>query len=185
MKHWFTRNSIHFAIIGIFIAISFIYFMPAWQGKTLFQQDVVQAKAMQREIMEFKNKDGNAPLWTNAMFGGMPAYQIWAQYPKNIGTYIVGFFKTAFPNPIDTVIFYLIGAYLLFNVMRVKPWIAALGAIAFAFSSYNFIYIEAGHANKAYAIAFFAPVIAGVLLTLRGKYLWGSAITALFLVLEI
>lgn len=159
--------------------------MPAWQGKTLFQQDVVQAGAMQREIMEFKNKDGNAPLWTNAMFGGMPAYQIWAQYPKNIGTYIVGFFKTAFPNPIDTIIFYLIGAYLLFNVMRVKPWIAALGAIAFAFSSYNFIYIEAGHANKAYAIAFFAPVIAGVLLTLRGKYLWGSAITALFLVMEI
>src|SRR5690606_24473072 len=108
-----------------------------------------------------------------------------AQYPKNIGTYIVGFFKTAFPNPIDTILFYLLGAYLLFNVMRVKPWIAALGAIAFAFSSYNFIYIEAGHANKAYAIAFFAPVIAGVLLTLRGRYLWGSAITALFLVLEI
>lgn len=159
--------------------------MPAWQGKTLFQQDVVQAGAMQREIMEFKNKDGKAPLWTNAMFGGMPAYQIWAQYPKNIGTYIVGFFKTAFPNPIDTILFYLLGAYLLFNVMRVKPWIAALGAIAFAFSSYNFIYIEAGHANKAYAIAFFAPVIAGVLLTLRGRYLWGSAITALFLVLEI
>src|SRR5690554_6589106 len=97
----------------------------------------------------------------------------------------MGFFKTVFPNPIDTILFYLIGAYLLFNVMRVKPWIAALGAIAFAFSSYNFIYIEAGHASKAYAIAFFAPVIAGVFLTLRGKYIWGAALTALFLALEI
>jgi hypothetical protein len=185
MKHWFTRNSVHFAIIGLFIAISFLYFTPAWQGKALVQQDVIQAKAMQREIMDFKAEDGTAPLWTNAMFGGMPSYQIWVSYPKNITTHIMGFFKTVFPNPIDTILFYLIGAYLLFNVMRVKPWIAALGAIAFAFSSYNFIYIEAGHASKAYAIAFFAPVIAGIFLTLRGKYLWGAALTALFLALEI
>jgi len=185
MKHWFTRNSVHFAIIGLFIAISFIYFTPAWQGKALVQQDVIQAKAMQREIMEFKAKDGVAPLWTNAMFGGMPSYQIWVSYPKNITTHVMSFFKTVFPNPIDTILFYLIGAYLLFNVMRVKPWIAALGAIAFAFSSYNFIYIEAGHASKAYAIAFFAPVIAGILLTLRGRYVWGAALTALFLALEI
>jgi hypothetical protein len=185
MKNWFTRNAIHFAIIGIFIAISFIYFTPAWQGKTLMQYDVVQAKAMQREIMEFKGEDGKGPLWTNAMFGGMPSYQIWVSYPKNIGTHIMGFFKTVFPNPIDTILLYLIGAYLLFSVMRVKPWIAALGAIAFTFSSYNFIYIEAGHASKAYAIAFFAPVIAGVFLALRGKYLWGAALTALFLALEI
>src|SRR5690554_2104474 len=185
MKHWFTRNSIHFAIIGLFIAISFIYFTPAWQGKELVQQDVIQAKAMQREIMDFKAEDGTAPLWTNAMFGGMPSYQIWVSYPKNITTHVMGFFKTVFPNPIDTILLYLIGSYLLFNVMRVKPWIAALGAIAFTFSSYNFIYIEAGHASKAYAIAFFAPVIAGILLTLRGKYLWGAALTALFLSLEI
>jgi len=185
MKNWFTRNAIHFAIIGIFIAISFIYFTPAWQGKTLMQYDVVQAKAMQREIMEFKDQDGKGPLWTNAMFGGMPSYQIWVSFPKNVGTHIMGFFKAVFPNPIDTILFYFIGAYLLFNVMRVKPWIAALGAIAFTFSSYNFIYIEAGHASKAYAIAFFAPVIAGVFLTLRGKYIWGAALTALFLALEI
>jgi len=119
------------------------------------------------------------------MFGGMPSYQIWVSFPKNVGTHIMGFFKAVFPNPIDTILFYFIGAYLLFNVMRVKPWIAALGAIAFTFSSYNFIYIEAGHASKAYAIAFFAPVIAGVFLTLRGKYIWGAALTALFLALEI
>lgn len=185
MKHWFTRNSIHFGVVAVFIAICFIYFAPAWQGKTLVQQDVIQAQAMAREIMEFKEKDGKGPLWTNSMFSGMPSYQIWVSYPKNIGTHIAGFFKSVFPNPIDTILFYLLGAYLLFNVLRVKPWIAALGAIAFAFSSYNFIYIEAGHASKAYAIAFFAPVIAGVWLTLRGNYLWGGALTALFLAMEI
>ena len=185
MKHWFTRNSIHFSIIGIFIVISFIYFAPVWQGKSLLQQDVIQAQAMQREIVEFKDTDGKGPLWTNSMFSGMPSYQIWVSYPKNILTHVTGFFKTLFPNPIDTILFYLLGSYMLFNIMRVNPWIAALGAIAFTFSSYNFIYIEAGHASKAYAIAFFAPVIGGVLLTLRGKYLWGTAITALFLALEI
>ena len=114
MKHWFTRNSVHFAIIGIFIAICFVYFAPAWQGKVLEQGDVMRAKAGQTEIMDFKAKDGKAPLWTNAMFGGMPAYQIWVSYPKNIGTHIMWFFRTIFPNPIDTILLYLLGAYLLF-----------------------------------------------------------------------
>lgn len=185
MKHWFTRNAIHFAVVGIFIAICFVYFAPAWQGKVLVQGDVLRAQAGQREIMEFKKQDGNAPLWTNAMFSGMPSYQIWVSYPKNIGTHIMWFFKTLFPNPIDTILLYLLGAYLLFNVLRVKPWLAALGAIAVAFSSYNFIYIEAGHASKAYALAFYAPVLAGILLAFRGKYLWGSALLALSLALEI
>lgn len=185
MKHWFKRNAVHIAVIGIFIAICFVYFAPAWQGKVLIQGDVLRAQAGQREIMEFKSKDGTAPLWTNAMFSGMPSYQVWTTYPKNIGTHIMWVFKTLFPNPIDVVMLYLIGAYLLFNVLRVKPWLAALGAIAVAFSSYNFIYIEAGHANKVYALAFYAPILAGVILTFRSKYLWGSAILALSLALEI
>lgn len=185
MKDWFKQNATHFAVIGVFIAICFVYFAPAWQGKVLFQSDVIQAQAGQREIMEFKAKDGNAPLWTNSMFSGMPSYQIWVSYPKNIGTHIMGFFKTVFPNPIDTILLFLLGAYLLFNVLKVKPWLAALGAIAITFSSYNFIYIEAGHASKAYALAFYAPVLAGILLTFRGRYLWGSALFALSLALEI
>src|SRR5690554_2602305 len=185
MKYWFTRNAIHFAVVGIFIAICFIYFAPAWQGKVLVQGDVLRAQAGQKEIMQFKAEDGVAPLWTNAMFSGMPSYQIWVSYPKNIGTHIMWFFKTLFPNPIDTILIYLLGAYLLFNALKVRPWLAALGAIAVTFSSYNFIYIEAGHASKAYALAFFAPVLAGILLTFRGKYLWGCALLALSLALEI
>src|SRR5690606_16536507 len=162
MKHWFTRNAVHIAVIGIFIAICFVYFAPAWQGKVLIQGDVLRAQAGQREIMEFKEKDGTAPLWTNAMFSGMPSYQIWVSYPSNIGTHIMAFFKTLFPNPIDIILIFLIGGYFLFNVLKIRPVLAAVGAVALTFSSYNFIYIEAGHASKAYALAFFAPLLAGI-----------------------
>lgn len=185
MNNWFKYNGIHLAIIGIFIALCFVYFAPAWQGKSLIQQDVLQAQAMAKELMTYKEKDGKAPLWTNSMFGGMPTYQIWMQYPKNITTYVISCFKTVFPNPVDTVLLYLLGAYLLFCVLRINPWLAAAGAIAYAFSSYNLIIIEAGHSNKAMAIAFFAPIVAGIILTLRGKHTLGAALTALFLSLEI
>lgn len=185
MNNWLKHNGTHLAIIAIFLGLCFMYFAPALQGKSLIQQDVQQAQAMQKEIMNYKEKDGKAPLWTNSMFGGMPAYQIWVQYPNNVTTYVVSFFKTVFPNPIDVVLLYLLGAYLLFCVLRINPWLAAAGAIAFAFSSYHFIIIEAGHGNKAMAIAFFAPIVAGIILTLRGKYLLGAVLTALFLSLEI
>jgi len=185
MTNWFKRNGIHIAIIGLFIALCFIYFSPAIQGKVLSQHDVLQAKGMQREIMQFKERDGVAPLWTNSMFGGMPAYQIWAKFPKNITTYLLSGFKTIFPSPIDTVLLYLLGAYFLFCVLKARPWLAAAGAIAFAFSSYNFAIIQAGHNNQALAIAFFAPLIASIILCFRGKYLLGASLTALFVALEI
>lgn len=185
MNNWFKNNGVHLAIIGIFIALCFVYFSPALQGKDLYQSDVLMAKGMQKEIMDYKAKDGKGPLWTNSMFGGMPAYQIWVQYPNNVTTYVISFFKTVFPNPIDTVLLYLLGAYLLFNVLRINPWLAAAGAIAFAFSSYNFQIIDAGHSNKAMAIAFFSPILAGIILTFRKKYLLGAVLTALFLAVEI
>ncbi|PRY49136.1 membrane protein YfhO [Arcticibacter pallidicorallinus] len=185
MSNWFKRNGIHLAIIALFIVLCFIYFSPALQGKVLYQSDVMQAKAMQSEIMKYKAEDGKAPLWTNSMFGGMPAYQIWAQFPKNLTSYVVSFFSAVFPNPVYNVLLYLLGGYLMFIALRVKPLLAAAGAIAIAFSSYNFIIIEAGHTNKAFAIAFFAPIVAGVLMTLRGRYLWGSVITAFSLAMEI
>ncbi|MGX5690576.1 YfhO family protein [Arcticibacter tournemirensis] len=185
MSNWFKRNGVHLAIIGLFIAMCFIYFSPALQGKKLYQGDVLQAKAMQKEIMDFKAKDGTGPLWTNSMFGGMPAYQIWTQYHMNLSSYVIQFFTDVFPNPIHIVLLLLLGAYLLFSLLKAKPWLAAAGAIAFAFSTYNFTILEAGHLNKALAISFFAPIIAGVIITFRGRYLFGAAITALSVALEI
>ncbi len=185
MNNWFKQNGVHFAVAGLFFVICFLYFTPAFQGKVLIQSDVTQAQGMQKEIMEVRAKTGKAPLWTNQVFGGMPAYQIWAFYPDNITTYVISALKTVFPNPIDTVLLSLFGAYLLFCVLRINPWLAAAGAVAFTFSSYNFILLHAGHSNQAYAITFFAPILAGIILTLRGRYWLGAVLTAFFLAMEI
>lgn len=185
MNNWFNKNGIHLAILAAFLVICFIYFSPVLQGKAPIQNDVIQSKAMQKEIMDYKAKDGKAPLWTNQMFGGMPAYQIWAQYAYNGATYGIALITKALPNPVGTVFLLLIGAYFLFIVLKVNPWLAAAGAIAFAFTTYNFVLIATGHSNKALAIGFFAPIIAGILLTMRGKYYLGASLTALFLALEL
>ena len=185
MNTWLKKNGIHLAISAFFVVICFVYFSPVLQGKVPEQGDVLQAKAMQKEIMDYKAKDGKGPLWTNQMFGGMPAYQIWVQYPLNLTTYGISLVKDTFPDPVGTVLVYLLGAYLLFCVLRINPWLAAAGAIAFAFTSYNFIIIAAGHSNKALAIGFFAPILAGIILTLRGRYWMGASLTALFLALDI
>lgn len=185
MNNWFNKNGIHIAIIAAFVVICFIYFSPVLQGKAPAQLDVLQSKAMQKEIMEYKDKDGKGPLWTNQMFGGMPAYQIWVQYAYNGATYGIALITKALPNPIGTVLLLLVGAYFLFITLKVNPWLAAAGAVAFAFTTYNFVLIATGHSNKALAIGFFAPIIAGILLSMRGRYWLGGSLTALFLALEI
>lgn len=183
MNNWFKRNGIHFLIAAIFVVICFFYFTPAFQGKTLGQADVLGAQSTQKEINDYRAKDTTI-LWTNQIFGGMPAYQIWAPYPNNIASTIVKVLIAAFPNPIYEVFLLMFGTYFLFIVLRLNPWLAAAGALAFTFSSYNIILLVAGHSNQALAIAFFAPIIASVILTFRGKYLTGGALAALFLALE-
>ena len=185
MKNWFKENSSHLIVIALFVLLVFLYFSPVWGGKTLAQHDVVQAMGSQKELFEYKAKDGQAPQWTNSMFGGMPTYQIWYEHTTNVASYINRAFRLAFPAPADAVLIYLLGGYFLLSVLRIKPWLAAVGAIAITFSSYNFIYIEAGHLNKAYAIAYLAPIIGAAILCYRGNRLWGGLMLALFLALEI
>jgi len=184
MSNWFKQNGVHLAVVAFFFGICVFYFTPAFNGKTLGQYDVVGAQSTQKEINDYKAK-GQTILWTNQILGGMPAFQVWAPYSASIATWIVKGGGAILPNPIDTVLLLMLGAYLLFCVLKLNPWLAAAGAIAFAFSSYNIILLAAGHANQAYAIAFFAPILAGIILTLRGKYFTGAALTALFLAMEI
>ena len=185
MKTWFKENQNHLIIIGIFLLLVVFYFTPVWQGKTLLQSDVMQARGSQKEIFEYKEKDGNTPLWTNSMFGGMPTYQIWYDHANNITTHIGPAIRAVFPPPSDVLLLFLLGGYFLFSVLRLRPWVAAIGAVALAFSSYNMIYVEAGHINKAYAIAYFAPIIGSVILCYRGSKFWGPSLLALFLALEL
>jgi hypothetical protein len=184
MNNWFKRNGIHFAIIAIFFGICFFYLTPSFQGKTFGTNDVTRAQSTQKEIMDYKAKDTTI-LWTNQILGGMPTFQLWASYPYNVTTEIFKYVKAVFPDPVAILLILLCGAYFLFNVLKLNPWLAAAGAVAVAFSSYNIIYLVAGHTNQAYAIAFFPSVIAGILLTLRGNNLTGASLTALFLALEI
>ncbi|MFW5706238.1 MAG: hypothetical protein ACOCX8_04465, partial [Bacteroidota bacterium] len=175
----------YLAAIVVFIILTVSYFSPILEGKRINQSDITHWRGMSQEIIEFREQTGQEPLWTNAMFGGMPAYQISTIYKGNLLGYVDDILQLGLPHPIGLVFLYFLGFFILMLVMRVNPWLSVLGAVGFAFSSYFFIILEAGHNSKAHAIGYMAPVLAGILLTYRGKYLWGAALTALFLGLEL
>ena len=184
MNNWFKRNSIHFLISAFLFALCFFFLTPVFLGKTIGQNDVTRAQSTQTEINAYKAK-GTTILWTNQIHGGMPAFQIWAPYNDNLTTWIVKGISFIFPNPAGTLFLLLMGSYLLFCVLKLNPWLAAAGAVAFTFSSYNIVLLVAGHANQAFAIAFFAPVLAGIILAFRGQYITGAALTAISIAMEI
>jgi len=183
----FTIKSIwpYLAAIVLFIALGIIYFSPVLEGKKLKQSDIAHWQGMSKEIVDFRDATGDEPLWTNSMFGGMPAYQISAKYKGAYMKSIDKIITLGLPHPVKLVFLYFLGFFILLLILRVNPWLAVLGAIGFAFSSYFFIILEAGHNSKAHAIAYMAPVLGGIILTYRGKYFWGAALTAFFLALEL
>ncbi len=184
-KSGFQRFLPYAAAILVFFVIIAIYFYPVIEGKKLSASDMVHFKGMSKEIVDYRDKTGDEPLWTNSMFGGMPAYQILTDYSANLMLTVHQVLRLGFHLPIGMVIIYFLGFYILLSVMGIHPWLRIAGSIAFAFSSYFFIILEAGHTSKAYAIGYMAPVLAGIILTYRGKYLLGGIMTAFFLALEI
>ena len=188
MKKFFekNRNVIWIALcIVVFALITLVYFSPIMQGKRLKQHDIEMYKGMSQEIVDFKAKTGEQSLWTNSMFGGMPAWNISVQQSTNLMTYISRMLAVGFPHPIGAVFISMLGFFILLLVLDCKIWISFIGALAYGFTSYLFIVIGAGHNSKAIAMAYMAPVIAGILLTYKGKYLWGAVLTAIALALEI
>jgi len=171
--------------IVIFITLSFGYFTPLLKGKVIVQSDIVLNKGMAKEVQDHREKYDEEALWTNSMFGGMPTYQISVKYPTNLLQHARMAFTLWLPSVAGLVFVYMLGFYILLLVLKIDPWLGILGAIAFAFSAYFFIIIDAGHNTKAMAIGYMAPVFAGVLLVNRDKYLFGGAVTALFLGLEL
>ncbi len=177
----------HLVAIGAFLAISLFYFSPLIGGKKQIQQgDIKNFKGTAQEIVDFrKEHKGEEPLWTNSMFGGMPAYQISAQFPGNLMKYVDSAFLLWMPHPIGMVFLYFFGFYILLLCLRVNPWIAAVGALAYGFSSYFFIILDAGHNTKAHAIGYMAPLLGSIILTLRRNFVVGGALTTLFAALEL
>ena len=168
-----------------FLLISIAIFYPVLSGKVLYQGDIIQYRGSSQEIRDFKDKTGHESLWTNSMFGGMPTYQITADRTSNKVSYIDKALKLGFPRPLSYLFVALLCGYILFIVLRISPLLSAIGAIALAFSTYNFLILEAGHNTKYVAISYMAPVLAGVILAYRGKRMLGGLLFTLALCLNV
>ena len=172
-------------IIAVFAIITLIYVSPVLEGKKILQPDIVKFDGMAKEIRDFRSETGEEALWTNSMFGGMPAVQISVEYPNNISGFLHDVMTLWLPRPADMIFLYFIGFFIFMLMLKVNIWVSFFGAVAFALSSYNFIIIDAGHNSKAVAIAYMAPVLGSIIYTFRGKLLAGGLLFTIFLSLQI
>ncbi|MCQ2252396.1 MAG: YfhO family protein [Bacteroidales bacterium] len=176
----------HIIVVLAFIAVSAIYFLPIMEGKTLTQSDNIQATGMSHEVSQFQEQTGEYSAWTNSMFGGMPAYQVKGPESFNIHLMLQRFLHLFLPYSTMAIFFvYLLGFYILLCSLKFKQGIAVIGALAFALSSYNIIIIAAGHITKCYAIAYMAPVLAGIIHCYNKEYIKGFFLTTFALGIEI
>lgn len=179
------KNWPHFAILGIFIFLTLFFFSPEFDGYTIRQHDVEAHKGMSNEIVYHREVYGEEPLWTNSMFGGMPAVQISTIYEGNIFQRIIIAFLGGFGVPAAIFLLHLLGFYILSLCLKIKPWIGLFGAIAFALASYEIVILQAGHNSKATAVAFMAPVLGAFIMAYRRNWKWGAILSALFMSFEL
>jgi hypothetical protein len=174
----------NFFVLVFFVVVALVYFHPVLQGKVIFQPDIAQYTGMAKEQNDFRKRTNTEPYWTNSAFGGMPTYQLGANYPHD---YIKQLDRTIrfLPRPADYLFLYFIGFYILLCCLKVDYRLAIVGALAFGFSTYLIIIIGAGHNAKAHALGYLPLVLAGILLVFRKKYLWGFVLTAVAMALEI
>ena len=185
---FFQKNKNLLSVVGAILAfavITLIYFSPVLQGKRIKQHDIEMHKGMAEEISQYREATGNQTLWTNAPFGGMPAWNISVTPKGNLTEPVYQALRIGMPQSLGSVFICMLGFFVLLWVLDCGFWISFIGAIAYGFTSYLFIVIGAGHNAKAMAMAYMAPVIAGVLLTYKGKYLWGCLLTAFALAFEV
>ncbi len=171
--------------VVLFTVMTLVYVNPVLVGKRLVQSDIIKWQGMSKEIVDHREATGEEALWTNAMFGGMPAFQISVVYSNNISNFLHRVMTLWLPRPADMIFLYFIGFFIFLLLLKINPWIALAGAIGFAFSSYHFIIIEAGHNSKAVAIAYMAPVIGAIIYTFRSNILTGGILFALFMGLQL
>ena len=171
----------------LFAVLAFAYFFPAdIEGRILYRHDASAGRGAGQEGIEYLQKTGERSRWTNALFGGMPTYQMAPSYGStNMLTKVINAYHLWLPENVWFVFAYLLGFYILLRAFDFRQHLAALGSIIWAFSTYFLIIIAAGHIWKVWALAYLPPMIAGVVLAYRGKYLWGLLLTAVFTAFEI
>ena len=189
MKPVIKKTLIHCGIILFFFLIAAVYMSPAFDGKVIQQGDTLKWQAMAKEQIDFHEKTGEHTIWNSSMFSGMPGYQITTGVKgRSVFAGIKNFFNLNFlgySGNVGVLFLYLIGFYVCLLAMGINPWLSLLGALAFGLGSYNIIIVEAGHLTKAYALAMMAPVLGGMLLTLKRNYLWGGILFAVALGVQI
>ena len=173
--------------VVVFVLIAFVYFLPAdIEGRILYQHDTSAGRGAGQEALEYYQKTGERTRWTNSTFGGMPTYQTSPSYKSTDGlSQVIRAYHLWLPDNVWYVFVYLLGFYILLRAYDFRQSLAALGAIIWAFSSYFFIIIAAGHIWKVWALAYLPPMIAGIVLAYRGKYFWGFVVTAIFAAFEV
>lgn len=176
----------HLIAAGIFLLITVAYFSPVIMGgKTLVQSDILQAKGVSKELADFRKAYNEEAYWTNAVFAGMPAYQISTYYLASKLENVQKVFTLYLPHPVRYIFLCFLGFYLLLQVLKIDTWLSVAGALAFGLSSYFFICIDVGHNSKMAAMSYMPFVLAGIIMLYRGKILPGLALTAFFLAMEI
>lgn len=171
------------AVVG-FTIISLIYFYPVMQGKKVYQSDIAQYIGMSKEQSDFRKLTGEEPYWTDSAFGGMPTYQLGANYPHNYIKQLDNLIRFL-PRPADYLFLYFIGFFILLKALKVDNLKSFFGALAFGFSTYMIIILGVGHNAKAHAIAYMPMVVAGVILVYQRRYLVGGLLTMLAAAFEI
>ena len=171
----------------LFAVLAFAYFFPAdIEGRILYRHDASAGRGAGQEGIEYLQKTGERSRWTNALFGGMPTYQMAPSYGStDLLTKVVNAYHLWLPENVWFVFAYLLGFYILLRAFDFRQHLAVLGSIIWAFSTYFLIIIAAGHIWKVWALAYLPPLIAGLVLAYRGKYLWGLLLTAVFTAFEI
>ena len=171
----------------LFAVLAFAYFFPAdIEGRILYRHDASAGRGAGQEGIEYLERTGERTRWTNALFSGMPTYQMAPSYGStNLLSKAADVYHLWLPENVWYVFAYLLGFYILLRAFDFRQHLAALGSILWAFSTYFLIIIAAGHIWKVWALAYLPPLIAGLVLAYRGKYLWGLLLTAVFTALEI
>ncbi|MCU0359683.1 MAG: hypothetical protein MUF75_03020 [Bacteroidia bacterium] len=185
MSFNFKRYLPHAIALVLFAIVTLVYFKPLLSGKELKQHDIAMHKGMSKEIVDYREKYDAEPLWTNSMFGGMPAYQVSTKYPGNWLGGIDRAFKLFLPHPGAYLFLLCLGFFILLLCFEVDPWLALIGALAYGLSTYFLSIIQAGHNSKANALGYLPALIGGMVLLFRGKHWLGLSVTALFTALEL
>jgi hypothetical protein len=175
-------------MLGIisFYVLVLLYFSPlVFDGKVMFQGDILQWEGSAKEILEFRETTGEEALWTNRMFGGMPAYLVSMEPAGDITNFLTKTVTMGLPHPINSLFFGMLGMYLLLLSFKVRPEIAIIGAWVFAFNTYNLLSLEAGHNAKIWAICIIPFIFAGIHVAFEGKKVLGVALTAFALMLQL